>query len=151
MKKIISVLFLALIILTANPTYAFIPYEITQITDNDYDDLWPRINNNDHFTWVGGATENVFEVYYYNGLIEQLTNNSFRDIGPHINDNGHIAWCGGAIAVDNNVFFYNGYTTTQITHDEYYVGSVSLNNNDDLTCVKRQPLFPSNDNYYCRF
>jgi len=132
MRSIISALFLVLIILAANLAYAYLPYDIIQITDNDYDDLYPRINNNGDIVWEGGILEEYREIYFYDGSITQITNNDYRDNGAYINDNGYIVWSGGIPPVTNNLFLYNGSTTTQITHDEYYVGSGSINNNNDM-------------------
>jgi len=131
MKRIISALFLVLIILAANVACAFMPYEITQITDNDYDDLYPSINDNGYLTWSGWDGSD-YEIYLKNSLATtQLTNNILNDEYPHINNSGHIVWQGTGNE-DSEIFYYNGLAATQMTDNDDNDYLPNINNNNEI-------------------
>ena len=73
---------------------SFADYSITQLTDNDYDDYSPQINNRGEVVWYADEG-NGFEIFYYDGTnIIQVTDNNYGDIFPQINNSGEVTWYG---------------------------------------------------------
>ena len=73
-------------------------YEIVRVTDNQYREFWPRINNRGQivFTrWVDQSNRSTQEIYLYDSRTDELTrltNDDIQDIHPDINDDGVICW-----------------------------------------------------------
>ncbi len=91
-------------------------YTITQITNNDFDDYSPRINNGQIVwsVWDG----NDSEIFLYDGSrIIQLTNNEYDDSYYEIK-NGNVAWI-GYDGNDYEIYLYNGAQTIQLTDNNY--------------------------------
>jgi len=97
----------------------------TQLTDNDYHDGLPQINNNGWVVWEGfDGTD--WEIFLYDGTsTTQFTNNDYDDVSPKINSNGYMAW-GGCVGqterrcdTDWEIFLYDGSSTTQLTNNDY--------------------------------
>ena len=85
---------LGFLIILAFPQSYSSPYSIIRITDNEFDDKNPQINDSNDVVWQGDDG-NDFEIYMYEWLIDwvwQYTDNSVDDKYPKINDNGDIAW-----------------------------------------------------------
>ena len=60
----------------------------TQLTDNDYDDDCPQINDNGYVVWRDDDGSD-YEIFLYDGTsTTQLTNNDYDDYSPQINNNG---------------------------------------------------------------
>jgi hypothetical protein len=67
-------------------------YTIKQLTDNDFIDGSPHINNLGQVVWSGFEGHD-YEIFLYDGSkIIQLTYNERNDRKPNINDNGQIVW-----------------------------------------------------------
>jgi hypothetical protein len=89
----------SLLVLLLVPTIFFVPvsisharYTITQITDNDYYELAPQINNNGEAVW-SRLGDSYTEIFLYDGTsTTQLTNDDHSDHSPQINDNGYVVW-----------------------------------------------------------
>ena len=142
MKRSLLVLLLSAIIISSYVTASHSQYTVTQITDNDYKDLSPSINNNGDLVWMwwldSGNGEGTFEIVLYDGTsTTQLTNNSLFESSPQINDSGDVVWygCDEAILDDDlcpgdfEIFLYDGTTTTQLTNNDYDDESPQINNN----------------------
>jgi len=94
MKKLISAIMLGFLIILAFPQNYTSPYTVIRITDNEYADKEPQINDSNDVVWQGDDG-NDFEIYMYEWLIDwvwQYTDNSYDDKHPKINNNGDIAW-----------------------------------------------------------
>ena len=107
-------------------------YTITQLTNNDYSNVGPKINDHGHVVWSGRIDingESSGEVFLYDGsTVIQLTNNNEYDEYPQINDNGHVVWIGWIDGLFINL--YNGLTTKKIAECNIYVRPhVSSNGN----------------------
>jgi hypothetical protein len=97
-------------------------YTVTQITDNDYRDMWPSINNNGDLVWMRMLDSSIgvdtFEIVLYDGTsTTQLTNNTYYDGYPQINDDGYVVWY-GSDGSDTEIFLWDGTTTTQLTNND---------------------------------
>ncbi len=105
-------------------------YDITkemtiQITDNDYDDRLPQVNNR-RVTWIGippdGSDYEVFLYDYETGITRRITDNNLIENHPRMND-GYITWYAwespyiGAA----EIYLYNIATdqTIKITNNQY--------------------------------
>jgi hypothetical protein len=98
---------------------------VTQITDNQYDDLYPQINSKGQIVWQG-FDGNDYEIFLYSkGLVTQITDNQYDDLYPQINSKGQIVWQ-GFDGNDWEIFLYSNGIITQITDNEY----------DDLINIK---------------
>ena len=64
---------------------------ITQLTDNDYGDYSPQINNTGEVVWSGDSWGG--DIFFYDGTtITQLTDNDYGIGTPQINDSGEVVW-----------------------------------------------------------
>jgi hypothetical protein len=113
-------------------------YAITQLTDNDYYDGEPRINDNGHIVWSAKINndENSSEIFLYDGSTTiQLTDNDYWDGAPQINNNGQVAWMAILNSTDTNsieIFLYDGSTTIQLTDNDYSDSYPQINNNGQV-------------------
>jgi hypothetical protein len=91
------------------------PLAILQVTDNEWEDSAPRLNEAGQLAWVG-VREHGFGIFFYDGVeVIRLTDNSDRDRNVVINDLGQVAWSGER---DNEeIFLWREGETSQITHD----------------------------------
>jgi hypothetical protein len=92
-KKIVCISLLFLMIFPALGFYAYGQgYTITRLTDNNYADGSPNINNHGQVVWFGFDGHD-YEIFLYDGVqISQLTNNDDTDLRPVINNNGQVVW-----------------------------------------------------------
>lgn len=76
-----------------------------QITDNEYDDIEPDINNSGYMVW-SGHDGNDYEIFHFNpttGDILQLTDNTVDDRNPKINNHNAVVWeADGEIYLDES-------------------------------------------------
>jgi len=98
-------------------------YKITQITDNSFDDLSPKISGS-NIVWYGSdGTDH--EIYLFDGTSTiQITDNTLDDTNPEISGN-NLVWIAQDPALqdadppesgsDNEIYLYNGTSTTQLT------------------------------------
>jgi hypothetical protein len=105
---------------------------ITRITDNDYNDADPQINNSGIVVWysyytddwldINGNSEDQLpdsEIYLYDketGSTLKITNNDYDDRFPYVSDLDYIVWMG----YDGNdweiyLYDYASGSTTQLT------------------------------------
>jgi len=114
MRKLALLLMLgALMILAFPQNDTTLEYTITRITDNEYRDYKPQINDNNDVVWMG-YDGNDYEIYMYEWLIDwvwQITDNSYDDYNPMINNNGDIAWQGRE-GSEYQILFYENDTDT---------------------------------------
>ena len=95
MKKLAFILMLgALMILGFPQGDTTLEYIVIRLTENEFRDYEPQINDNNDVVWQG-FDGNDYEIYMYDwGLdwVWQITDNSYDDLYPQINNNGDIAW-----------------------------------------------------------
>ena len=99
-------------------------YAVTQLTNNDYDDRKPQINNNGDVLWVGDGN-----IFLYNGNTTIQFTNGGSD--PQLNDNGWVVWS-RTVSLYPEIFLYNGTTTTQLTNNYYFDMDPQINNNGEV-------------------
>ena len=93
----------------------------------------PRLSNNGHVVWLGGAANP--EIFLYNGVQTlQLTSNGYFNGLPFygalpdspspseepeiaINASGQVVWSTALSSGNHEIFFYDGITTTQLTNE----------------------------------
>jgi hypothetical protein len=108
---------------------------ITQLTDNNFDDSHPIISDNGQIAWRG-IINGTTEIFFWNGTsIIRLTHNDYDDylISPSnknmINNKGQLVWKGGNPVTDDfEVFFWNGSNVIQLTNNTYHDGEPTINN-----------------------
>jgi len=114
MRKLVLLLMLgALMILAFPQSDTTLKYTITRLTDNEYRDTEPQINDNNDVVWMG-YDGNDYEIYMYEWLIDwvwQITDNSYDDLNPKINNNGDIAWQ-GRDGSERQILFYENDADT---------------------------------------
>jgi len=97
-------------------------YTITQLTDNDYNDQTPQINDNGYVVWTG----NSGRIFLYDGANTiQIADNGYT---PQINNNGHVAW-NGSDGTDWQIYLYDGDSIIQITDNSFTDESPQINDN----------------------
>lgn len=66
-----------------------------QLTDNNYEDGRPQLNDIDQVTWLGGDGSDNWEIYVYEGVnTTRLTDDSYKDLFPKISNCGYVVWEG---------------------------------------------------------
>jgi len=84
---------------------------ITQLTDNNYDDIGPQIDNR-QVVWQD-YDGNDYEVFLWDGdSIRQLTDNNYDDENPQV-DAGQIVWW-GFDGYDYKIFLHDRGLTRQL-------------------------------------
>ena len=90
---------------------------VTQLTNNNADDINPRLGATDQVVWQGFDGDD-WEIFHFNGTsVIQLTNNSVDDLNPEIEVNGtNIVWqrFDGS---DFEIMFKKNTSITQITNN----------------------------------
>ena len=120
----------ALLLALFLPSVARAEYIITQITDNDTQDLSPDINNS-MIVW-GGHDGNDYEIFFFNGAeTVQLTDNDIDDVRPVINNSGMIAWH-AANGDNSEIYLYNGTEVVQITDNDTDDSQPVINDNGQI-------------------
>jgi len=105
---------------------------IIQLTDNDYYDACPQINDSGEVVWSGSDGHDK-EIFYYDGAnIIKVTDNDYDDNCPQINDSGEIFWIGNPPGRSNNeIYFYDGMDIIQLTDNYNYKDSLQINNSGE--------------------
>jgi Tol biopolymer transport system component len=92
---------------------------ITQITNSDYSNVLPQINNG-KIVWAGGRGLE-YEIFLYDTQAKttsQITHNNYHDYAPKI-DAGGVVWEGGTYNYDIFLYDIQTNTTTQLTNNNY--------------------------------
>lgn len=118
---------------------------ITQLTNNDYNDSCPQINDNGWVVWEAcvGQTQDWCdrdeEIFLYDGT-------STTQIGegavPQINNDGWVVWKSGVKTYLTEIFLYDGTRTTQLGKSSKYfpLYPPEINNNGWVVwVVNEQP------------
>jgi len=65
-------------------------YPVFQLTDNEYDEVFPQISDGGHVVWAGDEGNQDYEIFLYNRTtITQITDNGEDDLHPTVNINGY--------------------------------------------------------------
>jgi len=93
-KLVLMILFFAFVSLGFSQANAAPEYNVIRLTDNEFRDTEPRINDNNDVVWHGsdGNDNEIFKYEWLYDQVRQITDNSFDDLFPKINDRGDIAW-----------------------------------------------------------
>ncbi len=116
------------LITTMNIT--ILDHSVFQLTDDNYDQKFPKINNDGNVTWQG-SDGNDNEIYFYDGnSTTQITINDAEDKNPQINVNGWLAWEG------TGIFLYDGTNILQIPDTTTMDWYPQINSHGHLTWEK---------------
>ena len=119
---------LSLCLILSSLSLASVQYNVIQLTDNSYNDRFPKINDQGQLVWTRGWNEER-EIFFYDGSrVIQLTDNSYADHSPQINNNGYVVWQGWD-GTDYEIYLYDGSTITQITENDYSDKYPQINDN----------------------
>jgi len=96
---------------------------VTQLTDNDYLDHEPSINNDGQVAWLAKPPDgDDAEVFLFDGAsVVRLTDNDLEEVRPEINEQGKVVWSTAYSAepgLDSEIFLYDGSTVIQITDND---------------------------------
>ncbi|MEK6714494.1 MAG: alpha/beta fold hydrolase [Candidatus Omnitrophota bacterium] len=106
-------------------------YTITQLSNNNYQDYSPRLNNS-QVTWYGWDG-NDYEIFVYNGvMVNRLTDNAYNDYVPQI-QNGQVVWYGWD-GNDYEIFLYDGNQTVQFTNNNSPDSDPKIHNGQVVWC-----------------
>ena len=106
-----------------------VDYYVTQLTDNDYNDVNPQINTNGYVVWEGDSGTYP-QIYLYDGTsTSQLSDHLYGGYDPQINDSQQVVWLGYEDTNDGEIFLFEGTSTTQLTDNAYADGYAQLANN----------------------
>lgn len=104
----------------------------TRLTDDDYGDGNPQINNSGLVFWTGG-NDSGYGIFRYDGTSTTLIPNDGYGVGRlQVNDNGHMAWYGSDDGLDTEILLYNGTSITQLTDNDYNERYPQINNNGQV-------------------
>jgi len=100
-----------------------------RLTDDDYGDANPQINNGGLVFWTGGD-DSGYGIFRYDGTSTTLIPSNGYGVGRlQVNDNGHMAWYGSDDGLDTEILLYNGTSIIQLTDNDYMEGDPQINNN----------------------
>ena len=102
-------------------------WQITQLTDNTYDDQNAKISGG-YAAWEGWDGHD-WEIFFYDGAVTQLTNNDYDDIYPEICGD-RVAWVGSVATGGQEIFLYDDSTVTQLTYGGDWNSSPHLSDVD---------------------
>ena len=114
--------------------------EITQITNNDLDDLHPSISES-LIAWEGDDGGGDTEIFLYDrstATVSALTDNDIDDSNPAVSGS-RVAWQGlvstgeGCCGDDWEIFLHEGSTTLQLTDDTHSVGYNADDTDPDIS------------------
>lgn len=103
-----------------------------QLTDSDFDNTDPRLNDQDEIVWMGGDDKHS-EIYLYSrGEVTQITATALANRHPKLNNYGEVVWIGGAAdsagKVENfEAFHYAAGVVTQVTDNNKFNVQVRIN------------------------
>jgi len=113
-------------------------YPTFQVTDNNYYDAVPQINDNGDVVWQGydGSDYEIFLYDRATGLTLQLTDNYYYDATPQINCNGDVVWR-GYDGYSYEIFLYDRTSgaTTKLSNMDYSASSPQINCKGDVVWV----------------
>lgn len=90
----------------------------TQMTDNDYWDDFPRMNNNGIIAWRSQVGDTYYVNLYDGSSTSQIASNSSSFANLRLNNNNQLAWC-TSDGTDKEIYFYSSGVTTQVTNNSY--------------------------------
>jgi len=111
--------------------------EITQITNNPVDDLYPQINNNGYVVWSHGERGSTV-ISLYDGIQTiRMSSNYPSDVNPRINDNGYVVWKAwtffdGDFLGFGQIILYDGAETIQISNESSSNQGPQINNKNQV-------------------
>jgi hypothetical protein len=120
-----------------NEIYLYRNGTIKKISENNYDDGYPDINNSGLIVWGGRYSPN-YKIYLYNGsniqeiatVSPSVTETNYVH-GPKINNNGQIVWP-SFDGNDYEIYLHSGGINTQITDNSTSDSNSFINNNGDI-------------------
>jgi Tol biopolymer transport system component len=98
-----------------------------QLTNNDYDDLFPRMNDNGGYVvWYGAEGGDDYEIFLYDGTTTtRLTDDSVDDRSVYVNDAGDVVWSRGL----TDIYLYDGtFPIKNISPDSNWNYHKAINN-----------------------
>jgi hypothetical protein len=109
-------------------------YEVVRLTDDEWLDLKPTINNLGHVVWakrIGNSDGQ--EIFLYDAIqVRQITNNNVAEEQPDINDHGVMVWSRRVkpelYADGQEIIVFDGTTERMITDNEYLDTGPRINN-----------------------
>ncbi|WP_136798707.1 TolB family protein [Desulfosediminicola ganghwensis] len=129
MEKLFSILLMTTIVVTTAIFHVHAQdYKTTRITNSEYYNAYPQINDNGVIVWEGTDKSSPYEkdIFTYDGsLITKITNINFNDEKPLINNSGDIVWRASELPLtssnfcNRHIFLYDGYTIIQLDSDDY--------------------------------
>jgi len=133
MKVFKSLIFTAATVLTLSSGAVAQDLEATQLTDNEYDDQLPMINNADQVVWQGwdGTDWEIF-LHGESGTV-QITDNAEDDGAAQINDSGTVVWQG--FDGDSEIFLYDGTSPTNISNNDLEDSLPQINNQGHVVWI----------------
>jgi hypothetical protein len=120
-------------------------YEVVRLTDDEWWDIRPRINNLGHVVWHKWIVDSYgSEIFLYDGVrIRQITDNDVIDSFADINDHGVMVW-GRRTKPDlgddgNEIVVFDGQAERVITDNMHYDGGSKVNNLGHIVWQQRTP------------
>jgi hypothetical protein len=120
-------------------------YEVVRLTDDEWLDIKPRINNLGHVVWSKRIVNSYGEeIFLYDGVrIRQITDNDLFDTHPDINDHGVMVWERRVKpelgAEGEEIIVFDGKTERIITDNEYLDGDAHINNLGHVVWLEHTP------------
>jgi hypothetical protein len=110
---------------------------VQQITDNEVDDQFPRLNNAGQITWQEDSRVYLWE----RGTARQLTTTADSYPAPHsyLNEAGQVVWEGRADGSDH-IFLWDGASVRQLSQGRERHFAPSLNNRGQVVWLGPAPV-----------
>ncbi len=90
----------------------------TQITNTDYDEHLPQLNDRGDVVWQGGHDIGQQQIFLFDGVTTiQLTDGFSYSWAPQLDNLGNMVWVGES--PDNEIMFYNGTSVVNLPNNGY--------------------------------
>lgn len=97
------------------------PFSMTQLSNNSFQNVNPDINIMGQTVWTETQPNAIYNIGYHGGnSTRNITNDNYSGSDkyyPKISDNGYVAWLGRPETQGAFVYSYDGFTTTTLSND----------------------------------
>ena len=123
--------------------------DISQLTNNDVDDVWPKISKRT-IAWLQKGDGHIDNVMYYDGqqAVNLSENNEDEYISKPVVSNGYVAWIEDSYGY-SDVFMFDGNDKVKVTNDNHISKrDIDIFNNRLVWIGEDHNNFARSDIYY---
>ena len=127
MKNVLRIFMVVMFVVFTSTALLSATVGAEQLTDNDVDDLFPRMNDSGGYVvWYAGVESPHYDIFLYDGTTTtRLTDDDVDDRSVYVNDAGDVVWSRGLA----DIYLYDGTLPIQnISADSNWNYHKAINN-----------------------